>query len=122
MHTQHVYIHKHRRNKHKTKQHIILRETPCVNMRTIKKGHWLGALGGFALVNKRVWGLGKNISEQYRGRHGTVTAGKRQAGQLAGGHGESSPKLAKGKRCVEVPMVWVAPPLSPISDYSVTPE
>lgn len=106
MQTQHVYIHKHRRNKHKTEQHIILRETLCVNMRTVKEGHWLGALGGSALVNKRVWGLGENISE-HRGGHGTVTAGKRQAGQLAGGHGESSPKLAKGKRCMEVPMVWV---------------
>lgn len=121
MHTQHVYIHKHRRNKHKTKQHIILRETPCVNMRTVKEGHGLGALGGSALVNKRDWGLGKNISEQYRKAWHSYSR-EETSWAVSWGHGESSPKLAKGKRCVGVPMVWVAPPLSPICEYSVTPE
>lgn len=31
----------------------------------------------------------------YRGRHGTVTAGKIQAGKLAEGHGEGSSRLTK---------------------------
>lgn len=67
MHTQHIYIHKHRRNKHKTKQHIILRETPCVNMRTVTKEHGLGGLGGSALVNKWAWGLGKRTLQSGTG-------------------------------------------------------
>lgn len=67
-------------------------------------------------------GWGENISEQYRGRHGTVTAGKRRAGQLAEGHGEGSPKLAKEKGCTEVPKVWVAPPLSLISLSTQRPQ
>lgn len=41
------------------------------------------------------------VPEQNRGRHGRVSAGKRQAGQLAEGHGEVSSRLAKEKRRVE---------------------
>lgn len=59
VHTQHVYIHKHRRNKHKTIQHIILGETPCVNTRTVKKERGLRGLGGWALVSKWVLELGE---------------------------------------------------------------
>lgn len=77
MHTQHVYIHKHRRNKHKTKQHVVLRETPCVNMRTLEKRAGLSGLGGSALVNKWVWGaggrtfqsnIGEGMAQLQRGR------------------------------------------------------
>lgn len=65
---------------------------------------------------------GKNISEQDRGRRGPTTAGKRQAGQLAEGHGKGSSMLAKERTCMEAPGDGGASPFSDLFEYSVTPE
>lgn len=54
-------------------------------------------------MNKGGLRVGKNISEQYRGRHGPVTAGKRQAGQLTEGHAKGSSKLARERGTMEAP-------------------
>lgn len=119
MYKQHAYI-QHRSSEHKTTHHSTQ------GRRRVLTRVWYRESKGRVGWEAQPWRIREGslagggemkVSEQNRGRHDRVTAGKRQAGQLAEGHGEVSSRLAKEKRRVEAPGVWRLPPL-----HSVTPE